>query len=247
MIENTFIHIQGIGLKTERSLWQRGIRTWEDFLHRKETIISSKRDPIVRMQLEESIKNRANIRFFTDKLTTVDIWRLFGEFKDRAGYLDIETSGLYPEDNEITVIGLYDGCNVHTFVNGRNLAEFETIIASFDLLITFNGSCFDLPFIRRFFPGISLPEAHIDLRFLLKRLGFRGGLKYIEKEFGIPRNPEIEGMDGYEAVKLWQAYQWGDKNALDLLIKYNTADIINLKPLMEKGYDMMRKRILRSL
>ena len=202
---------------------------------------------MVRMQLEESFKNRANIRFFIDKLSTADIWRLFSEFNDRAVYLDIETSGLYPGDDEITVIGLYDGRNVHTFVNGRNLAEFETIAASFDLLITFNGSCFDLPFIRRFFPGISLPEAHIDLRFLLKRLGFRGGLKYIEKEFGIPRNPEIEGMDGYEAVKLWQAHQWGDKDALDLLIKYNTADIINLKPLMEKGYDMMRKRILRPL
>jgi hypothetical protein len=46
-------------------------------------------------------------------------------------------------------------------------------------------------------------------------LGYRGGLKYIEKKFGISRDQEIDGMDGYDAVRLWQAYQWGDEAALD--------------------------------
>jgi len=210
----------------------------------KETVISSRRDPLVQAQLEESIENQADIRFFVDRLSVTDLWRVFNEFRDRAVYLDIETSGVYPGADEITVIGLYDGRNVHTFVNGGNLAEFEEVIASYDLVITFNGSSFDLPFIRQSFPSISLPPAHIDLRFFLKRLGCKGGLKHIEKEFGISRDPEIDGMDGYDAVRLWMAYQWGDRTALDLLIQYNTADIVNLKPLMEKGYDMMKYRLL---
>ncbi len=209
MLENTFIHILGIGPKTEQAIWRKGIRTWKDFLSSKEIVISTRRG-----------------------------------FRERAAYLDIETSGMYPGADEITVIGIYDGYNVYTFVSGRNMSEFEQAIASYDIVITFNGSSFDLPFIRESFPGISLPPAHIDLRFLLRRLGYRGGLKYIEKRFGISRDQEIDGMDGYEAVRLWQAYQWGDETALDLLIRYNTADIVNLKPLMEKGHDMMKGRLV---
>ncbi len=185
---------------------------------------------------------RISVSLLTGSLVT-DLWRVFNEFRDRAVYLDIETSGMFMGADEITVIGLYDGMNVHTFVNGQNMAEFEQVIASYDLVITFNGSSFDLPFIRQSFPGISLPPGHIDLRFFLKRLGYKGGLKHIEKEFGISRDLAIEGMDGYDAVRLWMAYQWGDRTALDLLIQYNTADIVNLKPLMEKGYEMMKNRL----
>ena len=69
-------------------------------------------------------------------------------------------------------------------------------------------------------------------------------LKAIEKSLGLSRDSEIDGMDGYEAVLLWKAYQWGDKSALDRLIQYNTADIVHLKPLMEKGYQEMKSRLL---
>ena len=51
-------------------------------------------------------------------------------------------------------------------------------------------------------------------------------------------------MDGFDAVRLWMAYRLGDQSALDLLIEYNTADIVNLEPLMEAGYDEMKKRLL---
>lgn len=78
---------------------------------------------------------------------------------------------------------------------------------------------------------------------MLKKLGYSGGLKKIEKELGLVRGEEIEGVDGYEAVRLWKAYQWGDKAALDTLVEYNTADIVNLKPLMEMGYREMKNRL----
>jgi uncharacterized protein YprB with RNaseH-like and TPR domain len=101
--------------------------------------------------------------------------------------------------------------------------------------------------IRRFFPNISLPAVHIDLRYLLKRLGYRGGLKKIEKELNIVRDTEIDGMNGYDAVLLWKAYQLGDQKALERLIKYNTADIVNLEPLMEIGYQEMKTSLLSFL
>ena len=110
--------------------------------------------------------------------------------------------------------------------------------------VTFNGTTFDLPIVRRWFPNISLPPAHIDLRFLLKKLGYVGGLKKIEKSLGLMRDPEIDGMKGYDAVLLWKAYQWGDQEALRRLIKYNTADIVNLRPLMELGYRELKSQLL---
>jgi len=56
-----------------------------------------------------------------------------------------------------------------------------------------------------------LPGAHIDLRFLLKKLGYAGGLKRIDKELGINRGADIDGIDGFEAVRLWNEYRWGNK------------------------------------
>ena len=244
MLENTFIHIPGIGAKTEQHLWRSGIHTWDDFLQTKKSPLSPARDSFVRQNLEVSLENRNNIRFFLDKLSPADTWRLFDRFKDKAVYLDIETSGLYEGVDEITVIGLYDGTTTKTFVQGINLVEFESEMDMYELIITFNGAQFDLPFIRRQFPNIFLPPAHIDLRFFLKKLGYEGGLKAIEKSFGLHRASAIDGMDGYEAVLLWKAYQWGDESALDRLIQYNTADIVHLKPLMEEGYEEMKTRLL---
>ena len=244
MLEHTFIHISGIGPKTEQHLWRNGIHTWNDFLQTKKSPLSPAQDSFVRQNIEVSLENRDYIRFFLHKLYPHDMWRLFGRFKDKAVYLDIETSGLYQEVDEITVIGLYDGKTTKTFVQGINLDEFESEINTYELVITFNGSQFDLPFIRRQFPNIFLPPAHIDLRFFLKKLGYRGGLKAIEKSFGLYRASAIDGMDGYEAVLLWKAYQWGDKSALNRLIQYNTADIVNLKPLMEEGYEEMKTQLL---
>jgi hypothetical protein len=198
----------------------------------------------VQENLQESIENRNNIRFFEDRLPSADLWRLFDAFKDRAVYLDIETSNGYEGVDEITVIGLYDGNTVQTFVNGINLNAFEIAIVSYDLVITFNGSLFDLPVIRRHFPHIALPPVHIDLRFFLKKLGYTGGLKAIEKTCSLARAPEIEGMSGYDAVKLWRAYEWGDEGALERLIQYNTADIVHLEPLMTRGYHEMKSRLL---
>ena len=116
----------------------------------------------------------------------------------------------------MTVAGLYDGQNMRQFVQGHNLQEFPRALAEFDLLVTFNGTQFDLPVLRAYFPELVLPPAHVDLRFLMARLGFKGGLKKIEPRFGIHRPKEVTGMDGYMAVLLWQRYQRGDKGALEL-------------------------------
>jgi uncharacterized protein YprB with RNaseH-like and TPR domain len=247
MLENTFIHIQGIGPKTEKHLWRTGIYTWEKFLSRKQPVFSGPRDAWIREELEMSEEHRKDIRFFKDRLASRDLWRLYEAFREKAVFVDIETSGGYQGMDEITMIGTYDGQEARTFIAGVNLPGFERAIASFDLVITYNGASFDLPFIRRSFPGISLPVAHIDLRNLLGKLKYRGGLKSIERQLGLTRDPSIDQMNGYDAVKLWCRYQEGDASALDLLVKYNRADTVNLKPLMEIAFAKMKEQLLRGI
>lgn len=244
MLNHTFIHIQGIGEKTERQLWCNGIRTWDDYLGCLHPVLSQGKDGFIREELRNSIAHRNEIGFFAERLPSCETWRLYDAFRERTAYLDIETSGGYLGTDEITVIGLYDGRSMRSFVSGIDLEEFECAVADFELVVTFNGTCFDLPFIRRTFPNISLPKGHIDLRYPLKRLGYHGGLKRIEKETGIERRSGIEGLNGYDAVRLWRDYQWGDDGALEVLLEYNRADVVNMELLMERVSREMKEKVL---
>jgi uncharacterized protein YprB with RNaseH-like and TPR domain len=240
VLENTFIHIQGIGAKTEQELWRRSILSWYDFMERKEVVFSEWRDRVIHRELETSIAHLTDPAFFCERLASRNMWRLFERFKDLAVYLDIETNGGDQGLEEITVIGIYDGRAFRHFINGIDLPEFELAISEYALVVTYNGGAFDLPRIRQWFPHIALPPAHIDLKPLLNFLGYQGGLKRIEKDLGIRREGDIEGMDGREAVSLWKAHQWGDGAALDRLIRYNGADVLNLEPLMAFSYETMK-------
>jgi len=90
-----------------------------------------------------------------------------------------------------------------------------------------------MPMIRSRFHYNIFNHVHVDLRFPLSRLGFTGGLKRIEERLKIVRPEETQGLDGWDAVRLWREYEAGSREALELLLKYNREDIVNLEPLME--------------
>ncbi len=58
----------------------------------------------------------------------------------------------------------------------------------------------------------------------------------------IDREPEVQGLDGWDAVRLWYQWRGGDEGALDLLLRYNAADTRNLEPLAELLYEQMVSR-----
>jgi predicted nuclease with RNAse H fold len=101
-------------------------------------------------------------------------------------------------------------------------------------IITFNGSMFDIPFLKKAFPQIKFPKCHIDLRFFAKREGYRGGQKLIEQQLGFQRPKRLKEINGYEATILWHKYKEGDIEAIKKLIEYNCADIDGMKFLFEK-------------
>lgn len=235
MLKSTFCHIPGIGHATEKKLWNAGICNWQDLLDSPDSVKRVSSQDILSI-LESSLKALATTpNYFTRLLKNHDHWRLFPHFREKTAYLDIETSGL-GHDAEITAIALYDGIEVRTYVNGRNLDDFLEDIDSFQVLVSYNGISFDIPFIERFF-GITLAQAQIDLRFVLAKLGCRGGLKGCERQFGINRGM-LDGVDGSFAVTLWNHYQrYNDEKALETLLAYNVEDTVNLERLMVEAYN----------
>jgi uncharacterized protein YprB with RNaseH-like and TPR domain len=78
----------------------------------------------------------------------------------------------------------------------------------------------------------------IDLRYVLKSLGYSGGLKGCEAQLGIDRG-DLTGVDGFFAVLLWNDYvQSGNEKALETLLAYNIEDVVNLETLMVMAYNM---------
>lgn len=239
MLENTFCHIQGIGLQTEKRLWEAEIFDWQSFLHRSPLNFGKARSSRLASDISASVRALSDGRasYFYNCLKPAEHWRLFKDFKHQAAYLDIETTGLEAGACIITTIAVYDGESIRTYVNGKNLDAFIEDIAGYALLVTYNGKTFDIPFIESFF-GVRLPHAHIDLRYVLGSLGFKGGLKKVEKQMGLSRN-ELDGVDGYFAVLLWYEYiNNGDQRALDTLIAYNVEDVVNLEFLMHRAYNL---------
>lgn len=76
----------------------------------------------------------------------------------------------------ITMIGLYDGTSIFHYIKDQNLEDFAHDIEKYQVIVTYNGKCFDIPFIRSNL-GLAMDQAHIDLRYLLRSVGFSGGLK----------------------------------------------------------------------
>jgi uncharacterized protein YprB with RNaseH-like and TPR domain len=244
MLKRTFIHLPGVGPRREGYFWRQGLNTWEDFLAaRRLRGLSPERLGWLQEELAGSLSHLEDAAYFAARLQAGEHWRLFRHFRPRVAYLDIETTGTVWPGLLVTVVGLYDGRQMRQFVQGYNLQKFPRILDEFDLLVTFNGTQFDLPVLKTYFPGLRLPPAHVDLRFLLARLGFKGGLKKIEPRFGIRRPDAVNGMDGYMAVLLWERYQRGDRSALEVLLTYNREDVINLETLMEAAFRLSRERL----
>jgi uncharacterized protein YprB with RNaseH-like and TPR domain len=137
------------------------------------------------------------------------------------------------------MIGIYAQGEFRAFVRGQNLREAQDMLEQYPLWVTFNGACFDVPAIRGRFPYMEMNAVHIDLRFALRTLGFSGGLKRIEKCLGISRSAETDGLDGWDAVRLWRQYMRGEREALELLVQYNEEDVRNLEPLMHIAFDKL--------
>ncbi len=170
-------------------------------------------------------------------------WRLFPDLKDRARFIDIETAGLAPSDL-ITMVGISDGFSSTVLGQGRDLTR-QRLVEALDgagLLITFNGISFDIPRLKRAFPGLPWDLPHFDLALLGRRVGLSGGLKGIERALGHKRPADLREVDGLEAVRLWNAHLAGDPRALRTLTRYCRADVDSLVVLAPLIYERLMRQ-----
>jgi hypothetical protein len=163
-------------------------------------------------------------------------------------YLDIETSGLDPENNLITVLGMLISSN-----KGKNLVQlYDKTLTTENItywlqgvtrIYTYYGASFDIPFVNAKY-NLSIPGEdvkHIDLCDYCHNQGIYGGFKKIQEQFGIKRL--LPDVDGKVAVELWQKYQQGDNDSMAMLLRYNMEDVFNLRELHRKLWEQIKKGV----
>lgn len=232
-IQNSFIIFPGIGQKTERKLWKKGIREWSD-LENTDKISENRRKKCEKL-MPKARKNLevGNSVFFGEKLPSSEIWRTYRNFEQETCFFDIETTGLDKTKNKVTTVSFHRNGETTTLVRGKDLTRENLKQEMFKskILVSFNGKRFDQPFLEHNF-NLNIQNPHIDLMYCCKNIGLEGGLKKIEKDLNVER--ELEDIDGREAVKLWKQYEkHGKEDSLQKLVKYNRYDTRNLKDIME--------------
>jgi uncharacterized protein len=244
MLTSTFLHIVGCGEKTERFLWGSGFRSWDDVLcgdvpaYIKAGVLESK----ARLEVLDH-------DYFRERIPKRHVWRAYDFFREHVGFLDIETTGLDPRQDIVTTVCLHTPGYTKSYVAGENIPELVDDLEGLKYLVTFNGARFDLPFLTRRL-GVQFHQIHLDLLYPLRALGFRGGLKSIERQLGYAR--DTEGVVGLDAVRLWHAYRRDcevevagqrvrGEDALDLLVRYNVDDTVGLERLADYAVEGMVK------
>jgi uncharacterized protein len=265
MLRATFQLVPGLGPRRERQLWQSRVTDWSALRDAPEALLpGALQEPLhAAVHGAEVALTAGDLAGLAAALPGREHWRLYGAFADRAVFLDIEAdvTGGHPDwlpeipvdcgprearhvraREGITAVGLLDARGPRILLRGHDLADLPAAIPPSALIVTFNGSSFDLPALERAFPGWRRPVAHVDLRPLLARLGHHGGLKAIERQTGVGRPDHLRGLDGPGAVWMWRRATRGDTTALRLFAEYNLWDTVNLRPLMAITYNLLAAR-----
>lgn len=151
-------------------------------------------------------------------------------------YLDIETTGLSPKKDEITIIGLLCNNTFEQFTKNVNLKAYyidEYIMMHEPTeVVGYNSNRFDIPFMESFGVETLANLKQTDLMIQCHNLNLKGGLKKVESILDIER--QHEPLNFFQQKALWKKWiNTNDWSALDRLLAYNKEDVMNL-PLVEE-------------
>jgi len=261
MLTRSFIFAKGMSEEFERALWGRGVTSW-DVLRQQPGEAAEVLGSARSQRLIEAVNDaqaalaKQDHAWFRANWPERESWRLWKGLcePDKVALVDIETTGLTPGYDQITVIGLADHASARAFVAGKPqpgdelLAKFTEAMRPYQLLVTFNGANFDVPFIEKAFreTNFRFEMPHIDLLWPARSLGLGGGLKDMEKQLGITRSADIKDMRGHEAILLWGAWRNGDLAAYTKLTTYCKADCVNLKEFADAIYRKKWAQVFES-
>lgn len=183
-----------------------------------------------------------------------NIFRFY--FEDvKLGVIDIETTGLNPDRSRFILGGL-----VVPDVQGKRalqlfseskeeeaplIRSYLSELKELDVLISYNGDHFDLPFLNRRIRHNRISESELPLyqsfdlyRVLDKHSNFRKLLpnlkqKTVETFLGL-WSDRADEISGAESVELYNKYlRTGDPDIRDTILLHNKDDILQLSRLMK--------------
>jgi uncharacterized protein YprB with RNaseH-like and TPR domain len=231
-LEHSFIPVEGVGERTERELWRAGCTDWGAF---DPAAVGEKTGERIDRFVDVATDrlDAGDARFFDEVLPSGGQWRLYEDFRDSTLFLDIETTGLHHDSNRVTTVSLHQDGETTTLVRGDDLSRdtLRAELAGADILCTYNGARFDVPFLETSF-DLEITTPHLDTLYPCRRLDLTGGLKTVERRLGVERS--MPDVDGREAVRLWHEHERGVDGALEKLIEYNRADTRNLQVVVDR-------------
>ena len=243
MLRMTFQRLlRGVSANREAKYWAQGIFSWEDlerYLTPQDNLFLDQEYLFASARVAFEAKDAA---YFTNLLDRREHYRIPLSFPEKTLFLDIETTGLSRYYDVITLIGWSYQGKYNSFILGDDEQPLRTALTDAGVIVTFNGSMFDLPFLREGFADLPIPPVHIDLRFLAKRARLSGGQKSIESEVGFKRPSHLIEIKGESAPILWHQYRRGDLDALKLLTEYNYCDILGMKFIFDKVIELIVKQ-----
>jgi len=243
------VPVRGVGEKTEKRLWRDGVTNWNCFEDRGGDVLSGRRYDRVLSYIGKAREalDAGDASFFGETFPDSETWRMYRNFEERACFFDIETTGLSAERNVVTTASFHVDGETTTLVRGDDLTpeNVRAILDDTSLVVSYNGKRFDAPFVETDL-GVSFEKPHVDLMYPCRRLDLTGGLKAVEKEIGVGRDG-VDDVDGREAVRLWHAYEDGDTDALERLVKYNRYDAENLRAVLNVVHDRLHAEVFESV
>lgn len=204
------------------------------------------------------------MKFITDSLVKKSYHsnifdQYFGNL--RIAFMDIETTGLNPkgckcilggmgyyhkgseEAEEIFTVKQYFLVNQQN--EGEVLEAFKDELEKFDIIVTFNGNSFDIPFLNRRFEANGLsplaiqPCQSFDLYWALNKHSHMRQIlpnlkqKTVENYLGLWMNRTDE-ISGAESVALYMDYlQTKDSSLEEQILLHNRDDVVQLSSLLE--------------
>jgi len=252
VLERSFVMIKGIGLRREERLWKSGISDFDGFIDAIELPgISRKMTPILKEMASEA-RRRVRLgdsKWIAGALPEQEKWRILSLVGDKSAALDIECARINRAIAPVLISVCRPAKGCTTLIRGEDLYRdrLAKLLDGTDVLLTFNGSSFDLPLLRTY--GFKLDGCiHLDLRRFSRRAGLTGGLKRIERTMGIRRPRELEYSTESQASYLWDLWtSKGSRRAIDLLIDYNRRDAESLFPLSSIIYHRLRTKRLMCI
>lgn len=236
-LRGSFQHLPGIGVAREERLWSEGVLDWGDLVERVPVQMDMfhKRGSELYAAVEESERafEHQDVAFFQSRLPKREHYRIAATFPDLCTFLDIESTGLSTYYDHVTLVGWSTGRTYSVLIDPAHTTQLESVLHDHPIVVTYNGTLFDLPFLGKRLNTDWSGSIHVDLRYLAKRVGLTGGQKKIELALGFARGSSLDGVTGAEAVTLWFDYKEGDLDALRKLVRYNHADIEGMKRVFE--------------